>query len=412
MKSRQSGRRNRQRSNVRRSRALNRGILGTLYQQQENLTYVSILVVDPEDPDTSHLSAVPAGNKAVYISSRRLGDREVVYGSLLHAIDEAVRPIYQSQRLTLDLRKAIPPDAWPSVISEKLGDGVASYTLPPGGYADAILRRQEEILKDALLLSGIHVRTLLEDFSGQGNVLVPVYNYESKPAGHVSVAQVFNTLGHYRYCAISGESVHDVFSREGQLGPDELAGSEMKVQELFNAVFEFISRIRVRDFVGVLRGRLESLSINSDRKDVIFAVQNVGGIAQILHERFAASGDIPEFMQFLTKHPPLTAREERALRDARARGESTVCMVRAGGLPGFKIGQTLSARKIEMHITINGNKEVVEFGWEEFFRELVRAHGDEPLVPGDVLDKRFQHLEFSATANQSSASAHSPGNTI
>ena len=345
-KSRQADRRNRKRSNDRRSRTLDWGILGTFYKQQENLTYVNIQVVDPEDPNTSHLTIIPAQNKAVYISSRRLGDREVIYGSLLHAIDEAVRPIYRSRRLISDLSKCIPPDARLSAAAETPNSGALSYTIPSGDYADAILYRQEGILKDALLLSGIHVRTLLEDFSGRGNVLVPVYNYESEPAGCVLVAEVFNTLGHYRYCAISGEFVHDVFSRKGLLGPDELVGSKIKVQELFNAVFEFISKIRVRDFVGILRRRLENLSKKSDRKDAIFAVQNVDTIAQIIRERSTAGGDIPEFMQLLSKFP-LTAREElaveRALRNARTRGENSVKLVRKGNLPTFKIGQRLSA---------------------------------------------------------------------
>jgi len=360
-----------------------------LYNQHENLVYTAIVTADL---GSSQSDSVPTENKAVYISSRRLGDREIIYGSLLHTMDEAVRPIYQSRRLTLDLRKVVPRNAWPSVMSERLDGGVMSNTLPPGDYTDVILHKQEEILKDALLLSMVHVRTLLEDFSGQGNILVPVYNYESEPAGRVSVAEVFNTLGHYRYCAISGEFIHDVFSREGQLGPNELAGSKMKVQELFNAVFEFINNIKVVAFARVLQKRLESLSINSDRKDAIFAVQNVGAIAQIVNERFTASGDLPDFMQFLTSHP-LTAKEKNALRDAKARGEHFVDMVRAGSLRGFRIGQTLSTRTIEMHVTLNGELEVVEFGWDEFFQELISAHGNEPLVPAEVLDRRFQHLD-------------------
>ena len=46
-----------------------------------------------------------------------------------------------------------------------------------------------------------------------------------------------------------------------------------------------------------------------------------------------------------------------------------------------------------MHITINGEIEKVEFGWDEFFKKLIVAHGNEPLVPEDVLDRRFQHLD-------------------
>ncbi|MXZ90816.1 MAG: hypothetical protein F4W95_05975 [Chloroflexi bacterium] len=365
-------------------------MLGTLYTQSSNYTYAAIVTAKP---DTAQSGDVPTDNKAVYISSARLGDREIVYGSLLHTIDEAIRPIYQSSRRLREMSEIIPADVFPSVEYTESGDGIGLYTLPPGDYSDAIIHQQEQILKDTLLLSGIHVRTLLEDFSGRGNVPVPIYDYESEPAGSVSLAEIFNTLEHYRYCVVSGEFVHDVFSSKGQLGSDQLVGSKMKIHELFNAIFVFISRIRIKDFAGVLRARLENLSVDSDRSDAIFAVQNVHSIAQIMHERTVVVGTLPEFIAVLNRKLELTTKERRILQDAEDKGETEVHLVRIGGLPVFSIGRLLHNKMIETHITINGESEKVEISWDEFFRELVKVHGDEPLVPREVLEKRFEHLD-------------------
>ncbi len=390
-KSRRAGRRERHKNrDVEQGQVLDRERFGTLYTQRENLVYTAVLTATL---GPSQLGSVPTENKVVYISSRRLGDHEVIYGSLLQAIDEAVRPIFQSQRRLSELHDIIPPNVRSSVVADRRNDGGVSLTLPPGNYADLIFHKQEEILKDALLLSGTYVRTLLEDFSGHGNVPVPVYDRDGTPVEDTTLANAFHTLAHHRYCAVSDEFVHDVFSNEMQLGPEQLAGAKMKVPELFNAVCDFVASITVKDFVGVLRGRLKNLSIESDRSDTLFAVQNVASIAQIISERLAVSGDLPEFMQFLIERHSWTASKERALRGAEAIGKKTVQFNLEVNRLSFKIGEKLHAKTIEMHITINDEPEVVEFSWDEFFGELVSAHGDEQLVPGVVLQKRFAYLD-------------------
>ena len=375
---------------------INRGsqeVLCALYNKRGNLTYTAIVTVDY---NPSYLGEnIPMENKAVYISSTELGDHEIVHGSFLHTIDEAVRPIYRSLRLLSELEGSASQDTQPPIEYEEPRKGsnlgTAIYTLPEEDWANAIIHRQEEIIRDALLLSGIYVRTLLEDFSSQGNLDVPIYDYDGQPAGSVKLTNIFNTLEHHRYCVVSDGFVNDIFSRQGSLGSEQLLGSKLKVEELFEAILVFASKIKVRDFVGVLRRMLLNLSIDSSRHEAISAIQNVHSMAQIIRERAAIDGTPSEFATFLMRQ--LTADEKRILDRAHSKGEDTDNLVRAFGLPRFKIGDHLSERKLKATLTINGQDETFEFGWDEFFGELIRTHGDEPLVPREVLEKRFEYLD-------------------
>ena len=263
------------------------------------------------------------------------------------------------------------------------------FTLPEEGWADAIIHKQGEIQKDALLLSGIYVRTMLEDFSNQGGLDVPIYDYGGQPAGTVKLRDVFHTLEHHRYCVVNDGFVHDIFSRQGSLGSEDHTGTKLKVDEVLNAVLEFVSRIKVRDFVGVLRGMLERLSIHSSRHDAIAAVQNVHSIAQIIRERAAANGTPSEFATFFADQ--LTEDEQRILDLMCANTGDSFSWTQTFGLPRFKIGDRLGERKLTVTIMKNGKDETFAFGWDELFRKFVKVHGDEPLVPREVLGRRFAH---------------------
>ena len=250
------------------------------------------------------------------------------------------------------------------------------------------------VLKDALLLAGIHVRTLLEDFSGIGNLPVPVYDRSGDKVGDVSLAQIFNTLAHYRYCVVSGPFVHDVFSKETHLGPDDMSGTKMKINEIGDAILELTSKIRVRNFVGVLRARLEGLSIRSSRRDLMFVVQNVQALERVICDR-SLPEDIPEFMQFLAERAGVG--KERIVPDTDFMNVSPSNWLRRMGIPNFQIARVLSSKMIQMDLALSedefGARKVAMFSWDEFFGRLVQAHGNEPLVLYGSLRSRIEALD-------------------
>ncbi|GEM_PF-5600129 len=336
---------------------------------------------------------VPPDLRAVYSSSRFVEGRKVVYGSIPHTIDETARPIFRAQRLLRENHEA-ESRRRPSGRTLDLGGNSRSYELLPGDDTDAFLHMQEAVLKDALLLTGIHVRTLLEDFSGIGNLPIPVYDRRGDRVGDVSLARVFNTLSHYRYCVVSGPFVHDMFSKEAQLGPDDLSGTKMKTNEVGDAVLEFLSKIRVRDFVGVLRARLEKLTVRSSRREMMFLVQNVQALDRIVCDR-SLSDDMPEFMQFLAERAGVG--KERVVPDKDFINLSSSNWLRRTGIPNFQIASVLSSKMIQMDLALSedeiGPRRVAMFSWDEFFGRLIQAHGNEPLVLYGVLRLRVEALD-------------------
>ena len=331
--------------------------------------------------------------RAVFSSSRFVEGRKVVYGSIPHTIDEAAGPIFRAQRFLRENHEAESRGRY-SGRTLDLGGNSRSYELLPGDDTDAILHRQEAVLKDALLLTGIHVRTLLEDFSGIGNLHVPVYDRRGDRVGDVSLAKIFNTLAHYRYCVVSGPFVHDIFSKQTELGPDDLSGTKMKINEVADAVLEFISKIRVRDFVGVLRARLEKLSIRSSRRDMMFAVQNVQALERVVCDR-SLPDDIPEFMQFLAERAGVG--KERIVPDTEFEYLPPSTWLRRTGIPNFQIASILSSKMIQMDLALSEDefaaRRMATFSWDEFFGRLVQAHGNEPLVLYGVLRTRVEALD-------------------
>ena len=297
-----------------------------------------------------------------YVVSKQLGDEEIVYGSITHLMYEATRPILRMNRRLKEMTDSLPDEVRSSLVVTK-SHNATTYTMPSPGLSASFLHEQEEVMKDALLLSGVHLRTLLETFSGRGNVPVPLYDYEGNAMPPVSLSTLFNTLMHYLYCVVSGEYVHDIFSGKTQLDSPKLVGSKIKTADCFSAMVDFMSSIRVNDLVGVLRGSLKSLSVDSEPRRIVFALQNVHSLNQLISERML-DARFSGFQRFLFRE--LTADETRRIREAS--GESEIVLKRRFGKPSFKVGAELGAELIEMHLNINGVSESFEFGQEEFFR--------------------------------------------
>lgn len=356
-----------------------------VYKMVDDSLYAAISTV-PED-DLQEGETIPLEWSFPYIVSKQIGDQEIVYGSVIHLMYEAARPILRMNRLLEDLAENLPEDVRSSMVVSNSQDAT-TYTMPPRVSSASLFHKQEEIMKDALLLSGLHLRTLLETFSGQRNTRVPLYDYEGNSMGLVSFAEIFNTAMHYRYCVISGEYVHDIFSRSYQLNSPRLVGSKIKMADLFGAMLRSISSIRVNDFLGMLRGTLQGLNVNSESREIIFAFQNVHSLSQIISDRIL-DARFQGFQKFLFGE--LT--EDEKLRIKESAGKVEIKLERRFGNPRFKIGADLGAETIEMHLNINGKQEHFEFGQEEFFKELSHTFGVDPIFTLDQLVEQFDKFE-------------------
>ncbi len=361
--------------------------LFTIYTRVDPYLYGAISIIGPED--IARGGTIPLEWSYPFVISKQMDDREIVYGSLLHLIGEVAKPIFRFNHRVRALADSLPEEVRSSIRVSHEGNAVI-HELQSSDFPEWLLHRQEELTKEGLLLSGLHLRTLLEILSGRRNASVPVYDYDGNANGAVTLNELFHILMHHRYCVVSGDYIHDVFSGKAQLESPRLFGSKVKSSELFNAMLSYISTIKIRDLVGVLRGRLESLTVQSEPRDIMFAVQNVHSLTEIIGERIPGKR-FPKMQELLFRE--FTTEEKRQIEEAK-RQDKTVTLVRRFGQPAFKIDPALHEKRIEMSININGKSESFSFEQDQFFGVLTQVYGDDPVVSLDKLMEIYNKPEI------------------
>ena len=354
------------------------------YQRVEEVLYGSVY---PLQVDTSQVTGeITLGTwEAPFVVSKQVGEHEIIYGSVLHHIYEASRPFFQMEVLQKKLRESLPVEIRSSLTESRSGNR-RMFTAPASEFSSLFLYQQDQIIKDAVLLSAPAVRTLVEVFNGKGNPMVATYDYEGSPIGEVSMQQLFNALDHHRYCVVSGGFIHDIFSDEDTRGLPNLFGTKINVSELLTTVADFLEGITVNDFTGMLRRRWERLTVDSKPRDIIFVHQNIYALTEIVRARL---GDTKfPFLDYLFSQ--FTAEENQRI--SAAVGKDAVILKRQFTAPRFKIGPDLDAKVIEMGITINGEHVRFEYSQQEFFEALTSTCGNEVLVPFERLRRRFDDL--------------------
>ena len=325
-----------------------------IYRRVEEVLYGSVYPLRMDASEST--GEIPLGKwESPFVVSKQLGEQKVVYGSILYHIHEAARPSLRMGTLQQELAKSLPSEIRASIVESRSGN-VKTFTSPTSEFPPLFLYRQDEIIKDAVLLSALSVRTLLEIFSGKGKRIVPTYDYEGNPTNGVSMQQLFHALSHHRYCVVSQGFIHDIFSGDDTPGLPDVFGTKVKVEDLLTEVIGFLEGITVNDFVGMLRSRLQGLTIDSKTRDIIFAHQDVYALTDFVRYRLEDTRFSP-FLNYLFSR--FTADEDRKIETSK--GKSTVCLQRRFNPPSFKIGPDLEAKVIEMNITINEKQEKFEF---------------------------------------------------
>ena len=358
----------------------------TVYKRVEEVLYGSVYPLRADTSDET--GEIPLGKwESPFVVSKQLGQREIIFGSVLHHIHETARPILRIESLQKELAKSLPSEIRGSMVESRSGNEV-TITSPAMEFPPWFLYQQDEIIKDAILLSAPPVRTLVEIFSGKGNGTVPTYDYEGNPSGGIRMQRLFHALSHHRYCVVSGGYINDIFSGEDTPGLPDVFGTKVKANDLFNLVISFLEGITINDFVGMLRGRLERLSIDSKPREIIFAHQNVYALTEVVRDRVEDARFSP-FRNYLFSQ--FTTDENREI-DAARRSNSTVVLERRFNLPRFTMGADLDAKVIAMSITINDKQESFEFSQREFFEKLTATCGNESVIPIERLSQRIENL--------------------
>ena len=312
-----------------------------------------------------------------FIISKTVGDREIVYGSVFDSIDKIpriiVRYLSQQRNATLDwfAKRGLPvPEA-------QYRDGYALVGFPESEPNQHFIHDRESETEDTVLLLSVHLRTLLETFSGKFNRhSVALYNYDGQRLGKVSLKKVCDVLLHHIYFAIRDEFVTDLFSHESSLEPETFFGSKFSVSDFFDSIIEVINSITINEYVGMLLARLHRLSAESDPKDMLFAIQNVHSLAGIVRDRIEDSrtrdllpmilGDaVGDLWEGAPKPAP---------------GEVAVTKFQFTA-PTFKIVDDLSDLRIEISFTFNNVKQVTTADCRELLKQIAQVYRGDALIP-------------------------------
>ena len=317
-----------------------------------------------------------------FVISKQFQGREIVYGSVLNLMEKVASAFFRFDSWQRSLDKTMP-DAFRASIQANMQAGRVTYQLPEAELSQVILHQVDERLEDAILVSSLHLRNLLEVFSGKGDRQVGLYDYEDNRIGTVSLKEIADLLMHHRYFVIRHGYLCDLYSGYEQLTSPRLFGSKIEVQEMVNATLDVLGGIRIRDFAGMLRSRLERLSVDSEPRDIIFLIQNIHSLSVIIQDRISDSR-FPQMLELLFRE--LRERQHAEMDQHPEIPEMTFTY--AFRPPTFKVADELSTRQLAMDISINGKVESFLFGYEEFFGALTGTYGDDALVSLDQLKKQ------------------------
>lgn len=346
--------------------------LALLYQQIDDNLWGAIHTVDGS-LENQH-------NSAPFLISKRVGDEEIIYGSIVNLLNKIV-----GLQRTLWHRLTDTDDEVPELGILRHGSEDQSKVSKDG----LVQEYQEEMLEDTVLLTAMHFRNLNEIFNHRwSNKELPVYNNDDQSVGTVGMSTLTNQLIHHRYLAVRAPYICDISSRDSELPSQVRFGSKIDGTEFLSEVMDIVREVRVRDFVGVLKRSISNISATSESRDIIFLVQNLNSLSQIIAERLGR-GAAPAIQKLLLREVIRRDRRRLALEFA-GRHVHPVRIEYRGSAPTIALGHDLSRKRIEIHVTINEEPHTIEVDHREFFSLLTSEHGTEPLVEVPILYRNHQ----------------------
>lgn len=317
---------------------------------------------------------------AAFLISKQIGGKEIIYGSVVNLLNKIVGLQHTLWHRLTNTDDKVPE---PGLLRHG-GEDLSKVST-----GDLIQEYQEEMLEDTVLLTAMHFRNLNEIFKHRWSTKeLPVYDSDDQSIGTVGMSTLANQLIHHRYLAVRAPYICDISSRDGELPSQMRFGSKIDGTEFLSAAMDIVREIRVRDFVGVLKRSISNISATSESRDIIFLVQNLHSLSQIIAERLGR-GAAPAIQELLLRD--VLRRDGRRLAlEFAGRHVHPVSIEYRGGAPTIALGHDLSRKRIEIHVTINEELHTIEVDHREFFSLLMREHGDEPLVDVPILYRNRQ----------------------
>lgn len=317
----------------------------------------------------------------------RYGIREVVPGSVV----ETLR----------NIRRLIERLSQSTVRSGARLDG-----LTKGAHKDAVYQEYEQEVTNALVLVSCHLRNVLHTFPAVGEKLtVSMYDYEEKPTESVKMHTLLDMFVHNRYMHLHNEYITDLFSGRppaGTVFAEKFMGYRFKVNDFLLAAQQAIRSVTLKHLATRLRSEMRRLTTETPHYDMVFLIQNVASLSNLLEALLPTGKDVLWGMLYPTKEVPAVVVKRARGRDAtvaalfhtprvrmgnRVDDDSKTISVSVEGTFRYTVDERI------VHSESADRETEVEYG--EFFDRVIKAGGDESVLAlSDQKDEiRTTHVE-------------------
>ena len=193
-------------------------------------------------------------------------EKPIVYGSIVFLLSEIKRLIVQFGRVN---------ETW----------WRSRQQAPAGSSTETLDFEYDRHVMDFTILLATYARNLFDLIRRLDTKTIPKLNYDNEPAGEIRLRELFDTLIHNRYYYFDGTRIRDVFTANPPANRS-LAGTFMgygfDLEAFGEAIWNIVHEIQLKDLTQLIRQRLKRFTIHSKPQDVVFLVQNVESLSNLL----------------------------------------------------------------------------------------------------------------------------------
>ena len=277
--------------------------------------------------------------------------------------------------------------------------------LPRGPEKAALYDEYEREIANCLILVSCLLRNVFDIFpESTAHYFVPIFDYEGKQVEEIKMRVLLNLLVHNRHMSLSNEFITNLFSDRLPAGTaiaEKFMGCKFKMNDFLGVVQDAVHAVTVKDLAERLRSNTEALTAHTPHHEMVFLIQNISSLSDLLHALIPTRGHF--LMNLLFPGISLPA-EVTAAAEGRL-----VTVTHRFRIPSVRLGNRVDAdnKKIvvsgkgEFHYTVN-EREVhsesadckKEIDYREFFDCVVAAAGDDSLLA--TSDRREERATSSA----------------
>ena len=298
------------------------------------------------------------------------GKEPVIYGTVNRTIQKIVDQIDRLQHFANDTATELA-----SAGITPAGEEAA--ILPQSDISMRIMDEQEELIEDILLAISVHIRVLSEIFPQQLRCYtVKVLDYDTEYVGEIELKEIANLLVHQRYLLVKTPHVIDLISDRRFMSDQPQMGLKVDIYEYLENVQRVIDELTISNLIEKLLQMTSELSPSTNIKDIVFLIQNLYALGDSFMGEGGTSVDGPL--------KPILNRVANAIFEKMYPGDSlprnvTIPTHLTFTTPRFLLEPDLDNKQIRTTTYVNGTPEALTLDYEEFFAEVLKAAGSQPL---------------------------------